>query len=130
MHKYFHIILDLDSFEQQNQLMKVISSLNLQNVCINFNPLPTYGYYRPVKANLLVFCKEKIISLEHYQKKHRRISGNINFICIGECFYFHRHLAILEIPRKNYSKYLQRCLLNLYLEHNKIPEHSPPHNSC
>jgi len=120
------MILDLESFKQQDEVMDSISGIGLKGLCMDFNAFPAGGYFVPVKANLVLFCKKKADrGFEHYRAKHLRLSPEASFICLGDQFYFHQQKEVLEIPLVNYQKYLARCLLNLYLDFNKLPQKLP-----
>ena len=122
MNNYFHMILDLESLGQQDEMMKSISVLGLKSLCLDFNTFPGGGYFVAIKTNLVLFCKSKALDgLIAYRDKHRCLSPGASFICLGTRFHFHEKCEILEIPVDNYEKYLGRCLLNLYLDFNKIP---------
>ena len=125
MNNYFHMILDLENFEQQDEIMASVSAIGLKSFCMDFNAFPGGGYFVPVRANLVLFCKRKAArGVVSYRDKQRHLSPEASFICLGDQFHFHQQYEILEIPHGNYQKFLTRCVLNLYLEFNKIPHRS------
>lgn len=117
---YFHILLDLKESELQKDILEIISTMNLPNVCISFHASPGKGFFVPVPANLLLFnSASATFGLDHYQKKHFKLYPEASFIYIGEKFYYHNEYNVLEIPEESHMKYLTRCLMNLYLEFNR-----------
>ncbi len=120
MNDNFHILLDFGKSEMKTELTQVISSLKLPNSIISFSASPSRGYFVPVPANLLIFSADvSRKGIAYYSEKHGELYPESKFIFIGNNFYFHEKIAVLEIPEERYLKYLSRCLMNEYLEFNK-----------
>ena len=117
---YFHILLDFKESMLQKDILEIISTMRLPNVCISFHASPGKGYFKPIPCDLLVFnAASAPFSMEHYRRKQVSLYPNANFICVGKQFYYYNEFNVLEIPEETHMKYLTRCLMNLYLEFNR-----------
>ena len=118
---YFHILVDLKNSDLQKNITDTITEMSLPNVTISFHASPGKGYYFPIPCNLLLFNSDTAVyGHAHYKNKHLALFPDANFINIGKKFYYFADIDVLEIPEDRYEKYLSRCLMNLYIEFNRM----------